>query len=225
MREHVDAPLTVRVFHFGVSATRWLLLAVAPLLVVLSVLVIFGIGSVSLPGSTEEVRPVQLAPGEYQIERNGEIVDVAETTSFESEDGDVTFGTTRVSIAIAKQHRALRLVSTIMVLGWWTLAWVAVSNLAALAGSIRSGEGFVKPNTHRLRRIGAAVLAYPMLTFLVGTALRQLAGSLDLDGPSVTVDIGPADWWAWLLFGLLLLAVTELFAHGVKLQEFDEATV
>lgn len=115
---------------------------------------------------------MQLAPGEYQIERNGEMVDVAETTGFESEDGDVTFGSTRVSIAVADHNRGLRLVSTSLLLGWWILAWVAVSNLAALAGSIRSGEGFVKSNAQRLWRIGAAVLAYPVLTLVVRTALQ-----------------------------------------------------
>ena len=52
-----------------------------------------------------------------------------------------------------------------------------------------------------------------------------MVDALDLAGPPVSVNVGVGDWWGWVLFGLLLVAIAELFAHGVTLQELDEATI
>ncbi len=76
-----------------------------------------------------------------------------------------------------------------------------------------------------MRRLGAVALAYPALTFPSTLLLRQMVDALDLAGPPVSVNVGVGDWWGWVLFGLLLVAIAELFAHGETLQELDEATI
>lgn len=226
MIRDIENYLPNRLLDAGARLTHWTLMVITPLVLLLGVLVVAGVGSVNLAGSTETVRPLQLDLGEYQIQRpDGRLVDVAETTRFESDDGEVTYSTTKVEIAVGKDETTIRAVAVALVVGWLALTWVGVINLGAIAKSIRAGDGFTTPNARRLRRVGVVVLAYPLLTLLGRLVLRRLVDSLDLAGPAVSVDVGVADWWAWLLLGLLILALAELFAQGVKLQDLDEATV
>jgi len=215
--------------RFLTSAVRltWLTLAIfTPLVLLLIALVVIGVGSVELTGSTDAVRPVQLSPGEYQIERgDGRLADVVETTKFESEDGEVTFGATRVDIGIADDAVAIRAVAGMLMVVWLILAWVGVNSMSGIASSMRAGDGFTMGDVRRVRRLGIVVLVNPALTFLGKLFLGQMVDTLDLAGPPVSVDVGVADWWVWVLFGLLLVAIAELFAHGVALQELDEATI
>ena len=218
--------LPVRFLTSAVRLTRLILVVVTPLVLLLTVLVVIGVGSLRLAGSTDAVLPVQLEPGEYQIERgDGQRADVAETTVFESNDGEVTFGTTRVDIGIDDDAIAIRAVAGMLIVVWLILAWVGVNSMNGISSSMRAGNGFTTGNSRRVRRLGMVVLAYPALTFLGRLLLRQMVDALDLAGPPVSVDVGVADWWVWVLFGLLLVAIAELFAHGVALQELDEATI
>ena len=218
--------LPVRFLTSAVRLTRLILVVVTPLVLLLTVLVVIGVGSLRLAGSTDAVLPVQLEPGEYQIERgDGQRADVAETTVFESNDGEVTFGTTRVDIGIDDDAIAIRAVAGMLIVVWLILAWVGVNSMNGISSSMRAGNGFTTGNSRRVRRLGMVVLAYPALTFLGRLLLRQMVDALDLAGPPVSVDVGVADWWVWVLFGLLLVAIAGLFAHGVALQELDEATI
>jgi hypothetical protein len=220
--------LPVRALTSAVRLTRLILVIVTPLVLLLTVLVVIGVGSLRLAGSTDAVRPVQLEPGEYQIETgDGQRADVAETTVFESSDGKVTFGTTRVDISIDDDADALaiRAVAGMLVVVWLILVWVGVNSLHGISTSMRAGDRFTTENSRRVRRLGIVALAYPALAFLGRLLLRQMVDALDLAGPPVAVDVGVADWWVWVLFGLLLVAIAELFAHGVALQELDEATI
>ena len=218
--------LPVRVLTSAVRLTRLILIILTPLVLLLTVLVVIGVGSLQLAGSTDAVRPVQLEPGEHQIETgDGQRTDVAQTTVFESKDGEVTLGTTRVDISIADDAVAIRAVAGMLIVVWLILAWLGVLSLSGISSSMRAGEGFTTENSRRFRRLGIVLLAYPALTFLGRLLLRQMVEALDLAGPPVSVDVGVAHWWGWVLFGLLLVAIAELFAHGVALQELDEATI
>jgi hypothetical protein len=218
--------LPVRVLTSAVRLTRLTLTIVTPFVLLLTVLVVIGVGSLRLAGSTDAVRPVQLEPGEYQIETgDGQRADVAETTVFKSNDGEVTFGTTRVDIGIDDDAVAIRAVAGMLIVVWLILAWVGVNSMSGISNSMRAGDRFTTGNSRRVRRLGIVVLAYPALTFLGRLLLRQMVDALELAGPPVSVDVSVADWWVWVLFGLLLVAIAELFAHGVALQELDEATI
>jgi hypothetical protein len=216
--------LPVRVLDRALRLTRLILLIATPIVLVLTILMVIGVASLQLAGTTDAVRPVQLEPGEYQIDTDGgQRADVAQTTVFESEDGEVRFGTTKVDIGI--DDDAVRAVAGMLIVVWLILAWTAVSNMIAMSSSMRAGEKFTTENAHRLRRLGTVALAYPALTFPSTLLLRQMVDALDLAGPPVSVNVGVGDWWGWVLFGLLLVAIAELFAHGVTLQELDEATI
>lgn len=218
--------LPVRLLDRATRLTRLILIIVTPFVLVLAVLVLIGVGSLRLAGSTEMVRSLQFEPGEYHIDDNdGEPLDVAQATVFESERGDVIVGTTRVEISVGDDAIGIRAVATTLIIIWLVLAWVGVTSIAAMSTSIRAGEKFTAANAHRVRRLGGVVLAYPVLTFIGRTILRQMVESLNLPGPAVSVDVGVADWWAWILLGLLLVVIGELFAHGVALQELDETTI
>ena len=218
--------LPVRLLTSAVRLTRLILVVVTPLVLLLTVLVVIGVGSLRLAGSTDAVLPLQLEPGEYQIETgDGQRTDVAEATVFESNDGEVTFGTTRVDIGVDDDAIAIRAVAGMLIVVWLILAWVGVNSMSGISISMRAGDRFTKANSERLRRLGIVALAYPALTFPASLLLRQMVDALDLAGPPVSVDVGVAGWWVWVLFGLLLVVIAELFAHGVALQELDEATI
>ena len=218
--------LPVRFLTSAVRLTRLILVVVTPLVLLLTMLGVIGVGSLRLAGSTDAVLPVQLEPGEYQIDTgDGQRTDVAETTVFTSNDGEVTFGTTRVDIGIDDDAVAIRAVAGMLIVVWLILAWVGVNSMNGISSSMRAGNGFTTGNSRRVRRLGMVVLAYPALTFLGRLLLRQMVDALDLAGPPVSVDVGVADWWVWVLFGILLVAIAELFADGVALQELDEATI
>jgi hypothetical protein len=218
--------LPVRVLDRALRLTRLILLIATPIVLVLTILMVIGVASLQLAGTTDAVRPVQVEPGEYQIDTDGgQRADVAQTTVFESEDGEVRFGTTKVDIGIDDDAVAVRAVAGMLIVVWLILAWTAVSNMIAMSSSMRAGEKFTTENAQRVRRLGAVALAYPALTFPSTLLLRQMVDALDLAGPPVSVNVGVGDWWGWVLFGLLLVAIAELFAHGVTLQELDEATI
>lgn len=225
MRTTIDST-PVRALSSALRLTRLVLAIVTPLVLILAVLVVIGVGSLQLAGSTHDVRPVQLQPGEYQIDTgDGQLADVAETTVFESADGDVRVGTTSVDIGIGDDAVAVRAVAGALIVVWLALAWVGVISMNAISSSMRAGERFTKGNVAHVRRLGAVAVAYPVLTLLGRRVLREMVDVLDLAGPAVSVDVGVADWWVWVLFGLLLVTLAELFADGVALQEADEATI
>jgi hypothetical protein len=220
------APSTaVRVLEGVLRAFRWILIIATPILLVLGVVTVIGVGSVSVRGSTETVRPVQLQPGEYQVLVDGRPVDVAETTLFESNDGNVRFGKTDVTIGLSDNARSARLAAIALAMLWLVLAWVGVGNLHAIARSTLRGDAFTTVNSQRLRRLGFATVAYPCLTLLGQMWMRHSVQSLKLAGPAVVVDVGVPQWWAWVVVGLFFFVVAEVFAHGVELRELDRTTI
>lgn len=101
------------------------------------------------------------------------------------------------------------------------LSWVGLVNARRIVRSTRDGHPFEAANVGRLRRIAAAVVVFPFVGWAMGrgvdhTLEEVLAVHLRLPGPS---------WLTYLLAGLGLLALAEVFREGSRLRELDEATI
>lgn len=226
METATDTPL--RILDRSLWFTRLALAVVTPIAALLIIPSLLGETSVWLSGSRDATATEQVGSGEYQTSlptRDGEMPYVANDLSFASDDGQVTFVATKVRIDVGEDAVAVRAAAGAMFVLYLALAWIGVSNMFGISSSMRGGEKFSTANVRRMRRIGLVLLAYPPLTYLGQLLLRHLVDGLDLAGPPVSVDVGVGDWWAWMLFGLLFVALAELFSHGVALQELEEATI
>lgn len=224
-RTHTPAPpRPLRALGSVFTILRWILAVTTAFALVFGVLVLVGVGTVTLPGVTEEVRPVLLAPGEYQTEVDGEMRDVAETTVFESDDGTVTFGPTQVEVGTDDQI-VIRIVAVGFIWVLIALAWMGVVQLAAVVNAAVAGDVFDSSNALRLRRAGWVGLAVPLVTVVGAVLLSRLSAGLDLAGPEIRIDISVAGWWVWIIAGLALLSLAEVFERGTALRDFEELTV
>jgi hypothetical protein len=103
------------------------------------------------------------------------------------------------------------------------LVVAALWQLWGLLRSARRGDPFTIANVWRLRQFGwLLLLGWPLVAYLT-TALKEwLASSLPANetGGLFAPPIGGA-----LVFGLAVLALAEVFAHGLRLREDVEGTV
>ncbi|HSJ24890.1 MAG TPA: DUF2975 domain-containing protein [Longimicrobiales bacterium] len=122
-------------------------------------------------------------------------------------------------------------------LPWWLfgMLWLYVAVMAALMLSflhhlcrifqrVREGAPFEATNAHRLRLLGLIALAFALLegvaAFVTSMAVR---GSVIGDAIRVTTGL-PIDG-SVLFFGLVLLALAEVFRRGAELEEEQALTV
>jgi hypothetical protein len=132
-------------------------------------------------------------------------------------------------------HGALRL--PISMLPWWLFAVLWTYTAAAIALTVlflnhlrrifqrvRSGAPFDTANALRLRWLGLIALALAILTGL-SELITSLAVRGSLIGERLEVPLGLAvDGWL-LFFGLVLLALAEVFRRGAVLEEDHTLTV
>jgi Protein of unknown function (DUF2975) len=97
--------------------------------------------------------------------------------------------------------------------------------LWGLLRSARRGDPFTTANVWRLRRFGwLLLLGWPLVAYLTMALKGALADTLtsptDQTSGLFALDIGGA-----LLFGLAILVLAEVFAHGLRLREDVEGTI
>ena len=97
--------------------------------------------------------------------------------------------------------------------------------LCGLLRSARHGDPFTDANIWRLRQFGwLLLLGWPLVAYLT-MALKELlaatwASPTDQTGGTFAPPIGGA-----LIFGLAVLVLAEVFAHGLRLREDVEGTI
>jgi hypothetical protein len=217
--------LPLRVLDRSLRLTRLVLAVVTPIAALLIIPSVLGEITVSLSGTRDAMEIEQVGSVDDQMGLPSGDGQLSADANFRSDDGTVWFTETKVRIEIGEDAAVVRAVAGAMVTIWLALAWIGAGNMLGISSSLRAGERFSTANVRRVRRIGVVVLAYPPVTFIGQSMLRYLVDGLELAGPPVSVDVGVADWWAWVLFGLLFLAIAELFSQGVALQELEEATI
>jgi hypothetical protein len=103
------------------------------------------------------------------------------------------------------------------------LVVAALWQLWGLLRSARRGDPFTIANVWRLRQFGwLLLLGWPLVAYLTMALKEWLASSLPANetGGLFAPPIGGA-----LVFGLAVLALAEVFAHGLRLREDVEGTV
>jgi hypothetical protein len=99
----------------------------------------------------------------------------------------------------------------------------ALWQLWGLLRSARHGDPFTNANVWRLRQFGwLLLLGWPLVAYLTMALKESLATTLPANGTAglFAPPIGGA-----LLFGLAVLVLAEVFAHGLRLREDVEGTI
>jgi Protein of unknown function (DUF2975) len=95
--------------------------------------------------------------------------------------------------------------------------------LWGLLRSARRGDPFTTANVWRLRRFGwLLLLGWPLVAYLTTALKGDLAATVPAD---VTSTLFALDILGVLLFGLAVLVLAEVFAHGLRLREDVEGTI
>jgi hypothetical protein len=129
-------------------------------------------------------------------------------------------GDVRVTVRVPPQDRDTRRVMAAGLLAAIALAWVGLVSLRGVVGSARDGRPFDAANVTRLRLVGGAIVAAPLVIGLVNRLLEST-----FDSELVRVDVARVDVGPTLLIGLGVLALSEVFRQGVMLRELEDATV
>jgi hypothetical protein len=115
-------------------------------------------------------------------------------------------------------HLAITLLPGLLIVA---LLW----QLWGLLRSARRGDPFTTANVWRLRQFGwLLLLGWPLVAYLTmalkGTLADTLTSPTDQTSGLFVLDIGGV-----LLFGLAVLVLAEVFAHGLRLREDVEGTI
>ena len=210
------------------SITRFLLVIVTVLFVLISTFSVFQSTSVDLSGTTDEIAIQQtLRDGSVALHHVS-----SQTTEWQSAPGadgtvvpdiDARFGSAEVTVPI--EDRTVRIFAMLVVAAWIGLAWIAVTNVRGVTRSALDGTTFTSANASRLRRTGGASVGYAAMLVAVPILMGLLVDRLTLSVEGFEPESGGDSAWLWLIVGLLLVAVGEAFERGVELQELEQATI
>jgi hypothetical protein len=102
-----------------------------------------------------------------------------------------------------------------------TLAWLGLVNLRRIVHSARAGDPFDLRNVNRLRRVAYVVFAVPVIAFVL---TRVINHTLESDVP-LRVTTPGINAWPYVIVGVGLLALAEVFREGTELRVLERATI
>jgi len=104
------------------------------------------------------------------------------------------------------------------------LVFAILHLLRQLFGALKQGSPFTTKNAARIRGIGLLIFLGSFLVHLLDFGLRlYLYFHVQTQGLDIPLDLEPNS--KVLFVGLVLLAIAELFRHGVKLEEERALTI
>lgn len=127
----------------------------------------------------------------------------------------------RAPVKVDREDTDTRAVLVTFVGAWLGLSWLGLTSLRRIVRSACDGEPFHPRNVARLRWLAAAVIANPVITAVM---VRVVESTLDADPPVSVLTPGPS-LWVYVLIGLGLLALAEVFRTGTTLRELERATI
>jgi hypothetical protein len=196
-------------------------LATAGYLLVSALLVLFLAGGVALAASTA----VGAVRGGHTVTVD-RVVTAEHLTSPLPANVEPTRGYVPVTVTIRDARPAQLLLRLAIDLLPGLLITAALWQLWGLLRSARQGDPFTTANVRRLRRFGwLLLLGWPLVIYLTTNLEAALAQTVPdpahvTSGLFDTTPIGPA-----LVFGLAVLVLAEVFAHGLRLREDVEGTI
>ena len=214
----------LRGFSFVLSVLMIVLAVSTAIAVPVGIAIATGNGSVSVDG-TIKVPYVLDIGGEPRISIGP---DGSTTTEWDGAVGDPAYDslelrpTLDTTVHLAESDLDSRAVASAAALMWLSAAWVGLVSLRRVVRDALSGSAFGRRNSRRLRWCAVAVLSAPVTGWIVG---RLLEATLDPVTPGVHLAPDRPDWGLYLLVGLGLLALAEVFRSGAVLQELELQTV
>lgn len=126
-------------------------------------------------------------------------------------DDGIIFNGVTISTTDGSYRFALPALLTALLGGGVICAMMALMfrNLHLVLASAQNASPFQPANVKRIERIGWLAIAVPVINFLVTLLCKFLAGN-----KYVEVSFGLTD----LIMGILVLCLSQFFAHGVKLE-------
>jgi hypothetical protein len=217
----------LRCFAFILSALLIVLAAVTGIALV-------AITSLTTGDGTITVDSTIAAPYSVELE-GGTRIDVASDGSMTAQGGEPAGGpeprlvelvelptTLQAPVRLADVGLASRLVAAATALMLIGAGWVGLVSLRRVVRSALSGNPFDARNAGRLRWCGLALLSVPVTGWV---SAMLLAAPVDESLPGVrAVPSGP-DWGVYVLVGVGLLALAEVFRSGAVLQDLEMRTV
>jgi hypothetical protein len=126
-----------------------------------------------------------------------------------------------LTINVLRTDRDSRAILGAMIVGWLGAAWVGLHALSRVVAAAAAGSSFADENPARLRRLGAAIIATPLIG-VVGTYLLNRTVEADLP---ISITLVGQSIWLMGLIGLGIFALAEVFAEAARLREFEESTI
>jgi hypothetical protein len=125
---------------------------------------------------------------------------------------DVRIGTVEISDPAMRE----RVVVAIALLVFWAVTMFGLHQLRGLVASAHDGDPFTDANVQRVRLLGGVFLANPLVGAVVTSVASEAAG---FGGTMISIDV------PYIVAGLCLLVLAEVFARGVRMRTDLDGTV
>jgi hypothetical protein len=210
----------LRLFDNVLTVAQVLLVVGSVLLLLIAYPVLNGHGTLTLDAEADTPHTVEFADG-TAVESGGGSTAWIGFPEGEERRHLSDAPTVLVRYTLADDDRDARAVVLAAIGVWVGLGWIGLVNARAIVRSSRQGRPFDPDNVRRLRRIGVAVVAFPVVSWAIRWGLDR---TLDVGSPVHVRMAGPTSW-VYLVAGLGLLALAEVFREGSRLRALDEATI
>lgn len=216
-----SAGLGLRLFDWNLAVATAVLLIATLIAVPMGYLVFTGRGTLTVDTEIDPPYTVQLHDGramDVAGAGGGAMIDfpVGEEHRYLDD-----WPSVRARVKVDPEDIDARAVLASLLAAWLMLSWVALINLRRVVQAARVGEPFHPRNVARLRWLAGAVLVFPVVTDVM---TRVLEWRLDADPPVHVLTPGPS-WWVYVIVGLGLLALAEVFREGAALRELEQTTI
>ena len=210
----------LRTLDKTVRIARNLLAFVTILAIAFLLLALTGRGSMTVEADLDEPYVIEFADGR----RVGIAGNMTTFENFEigrERDLLADVGNVGLTVKISSTDLDTRLTLGTMLVLWLAAAWLGLQGLSQVVGAAARGSAFADDNPKWLRRLGAALIAVPVVS-IVGTYI--LERTIETDIP-ISVSIAGTTTWVMAAIGLAVFALAEVFAEAARLREFEESTI
>lgn len=200
--------LSIRILHFLVMFSYWMI--IFGLLFTLTMLVL------SVSGVDTQNMVLQYSfPVHFDVNEAGAVVETGESVSIVDATGKILFNS-GAKLLINKL--------LIFMIIFFSISFLIVSYMRKFMKNIRSGIFFVLENMILLRKVSYALLGLWVLTVLIKIWFTfDLARSLQFESITLKQSLDVGNWM--VIFPLFLLVLVNVFAEGIRLKSEEELTV
>ena len=217
-----QAGRALRALDTAIRLARYLLIFVTVLAAATLLVALSGRGTtLSVAADLDEPFVIELDDGRRVGINDGRITTYENFDLGRERNSLADVGEVGLTVTVSRTDTDSRIVLGTMIVGWLAAAWLGLNSLARLVAAARIGRVFTNDSPRRLRHLGIALVAVPVIT-VVGSAI--LDQTIDTDIP-ISIALSGTSGWVLVLVGVAMFALAEVFVEAARLREFEEATV